>query len=41
MSDDLDESDESCESCGATDDVSEDPNGEFLCPDCADESWFN
>lgn len=32
--------DEACSSCGSIDDVSIDPNGEPLCPDCADSDWF-
>lgn len=32
--------DEPCEHCGETENVSECPNGENLCPDCGDEAWF-
>ena len=32
--------DEPCSSCGATEDVSIDPNGEPLCPDCGEGAWF-
>lgn len=32
--------DEPCSSCGTTEDVSIDPNGEPLCPDCGEGAWL-